>query len=674
MPTLLAEAKEGQNLPPNLRSIFVVRRDEPELNRARYRALSRQLPLMYGILAINMLALATTHRDVAPVFMTVVIPALFIAFMLVRTIQYVMSRHRVIEDAAIIRRLNNTVWVTGMTATCFTAWGLTFFEFGSAEHHAQLIFFIGLTTATCAFCLMHLPQAALLMFAVVTGSTCIYLVQMQSSVYLAIAFNMALVAFVFGTLLLSSERDFTRMILQKQAQRRQHLRLQALNEENRKLANTDSLTGLSNRRQFLHEIDELVQRHELYASEFVVALLDLDGFKPINDVFGHPAGDQVLVQTAERLKVAFEDEPVTVARLGGDEFGLLFRKPGTDEQVLETVRRACRELKKPFNFDEGSANLTATIGMARFPTAADTRSHLFDRAEYALYYAKQHSKAEPVFFSHEHERLIFANSAMEQALRHADLEKEMTVEFQPVLDLSAGHSRGVEALARWYSPQLGRVRPDLFIKAAENIGMIGHLTEVLFRKAVAEAVHWPADLILSFNLSAISLTSAGPVQRLLSIADRAGMPSHRLMFEITESAVMKDFDSAQEVLAVIRNAGCRIAIDDFGTGFSSLAYVHRLPIDTLKVDRSFIRDLTRNEKSANVLRSILGLCENLEMDCIIEGVETQEQFDLVTDLGGVYIQGYYYSKPLSAGDTHMVLQIEFENDVRDVPPARLAVV
>ncbi|MEM5517898.1 EAL domain-containing protein [Henriciella sp. AS95] len=655
-----------------LRSLFNVQSDDPELNRARYRALSRQLPLMYGILAINMLALTITHRDLAPVWLTLIMPVLFISYMLARTVKYVMSRHTITEDSDIVKSLNNTIIQAGITAVCFAAWGLSFFQYGTAEHHSQLIFFIGLTSVTCAFCLMHLPQAALINFAVVTVASCIYLIQMQSTVFLAIAFNMVLVAVVFGTLLLNSERDFARMILQKKAQRRQHLRLQILNQENQKLANTDSLTGLSNRRLFLAEIDELVKQHELYASEFVVALMDLDGFKPINDVFGHPAGDQVLIQTADRLREAFAGEPVTIARLGGDEFGLLFRKPGTDDQVLETARRACKALKQAFQFDEGSANLTATIGMARFPTAADTRSHLFDRADYALYYAKQNSKAEPVFFSHEHERLIFANSAMEQALRHADLEKEMSVEFQPVLDLSTGHTRGLEALARWYSPQLGRVRPDLFITAAENIGMIGHLTEVLFRKAVAEAAHWPHQLILSFNLSAISLTSTGPVQRLLSIAENAGVSPQRLMFEITESAVMKDYDSAQEVLAIIREVGAHVAIDDFGTGFSSLAYVHRLPIDTLKVDRSFIRDLTRNEKSTNVLRSILSLCENLEIGCIIEGVETQEQFDLVTDLGGICIQGYYYSKPLSAGDTAMVLQIEFDEQEPVGQPRRMA--
>ena len=651
---------KGWSVLRELRSFMQVREDESELNRARYRALSRQLPLMYGILAINTLAVAFTHMSIAPVHLTVVWPAIIILFAALRTTRFLTVRRQSLSDGEVLRGLRQTVWLVLPTGLGVCLWGLSFYQYGNDVLHTQIIFFIGVTLLTCAFCLMHLRQAATLLIAAVSSVTCVFLVLLQNPVMLAIAINLAIVAVALISLLMRSERDFARMVIQQRVQRQQHSRLQALNEENKRLANTDSLTGLANRRQFLAEIDECVEQSEQSGCEFVVALMDLDGFKPINDVFGHPAGDQVLVETAGRLTGLFEGAPVTIARLGGDEFGLLFREPGDDETIMALAMQACGVFDRAFVFEEGSANLSATIGMARFPATANSRGLLFDRADYALYYAKQNSKSEPVFFSHEHERLIFASSALEQALRHADLEKEMRIEFQPVLDLKYGHTKGLEALARWYCPTLGRIRPDLFIKAAENIGMMGRLTEVLFRKAIDEARLWPNDLVLSFNLSATSLTSEGPIMRLLSIAERAGFPMQRLVFEITESAVMNDFESAMEVLHVIRKAGAQIAIDDFGTGFSSLAYVHRLPIDILKVDRSFVRDLNGSERSANVLRSILGLCRNLKIACIVEGVESQEQFDLVCDLGGRLIQGYYYSKPLSAGDTHMVLQIEFD--------------
>ncbi|WP_084395650.1 putative bifunctional diguanylate cyclase/phosphodiesterase [Henriciella aquimarina] len=644
-----------------LRAFFSVKDDEPELNRARFRALSRQQPLMYGIITINMLALAFTHMESAPIVLTVIVPVMLLIFSANRTLKYVRSRNRNYTDAQIAASLRSTIRIVIPAAFAFAAWGLSFYQYGNSEQHAQVVFFLGVTTIASAFCLMHLVQAAISLLAIVSISTCLFLISSGDNVLAAIAFNLALVTIVFSSLLMRSERDFARLVVQKREQRRQHARLQTLNEENKRLANTDSLTGLANRRAFLAEIDNRIATDGPNGREFVIALLDLDGFKPINDVFGHPAGDQVLAETARRLCEVFKNRPVSVARLGGDEFGLLFNAPGSDAEIVTMAQRVCAALRRPFQFEEGSANLSATIGMARFPTAADTRGLLFDRADYALYFAKQNAKSRPVFFSHEHERLIFANSALEQALRDADLEKEMSVEFQPVLDLGRGQTRGLEALARWYSPTLGRIRPDLFIKAAENIGMIGRLTEVLFRKAVAEATQWPDDLLLSFNLSATSLTSKTPIQRLMSIAERAGLPTSRLMFEITESAVMKDYESAMDVLKLIQSTGAHVAIDDFGTGFSSLAYVHRLPIDTLKVDRSFIRDLTRNERSSNVLRSILSLCRNLRISCVIEGIETQEQFDCVYDLGARFVQGYYYSKPLSASDTHMVLKIEFES-------------
>ena len=663
---------KGWSVLRELRSFMQVREDEKELNRARYRALSRQLPIMYGILTINMLVVSYTHMTIAPLLYTVIVPFFVLCFSILRTAKYVRLRNRSVSDDEVLKGLRQTNMLVAPTGFFMCWWGLSFYKYGSDLHHAQIVFFIGVTLLSCAFCMMHLRQAAMTLITVVSSVTLTFLVTQDSWVMWAIAMNLVIVSIALASLLLYTERDFARMVTQQRIQRQQHSRLQALNEENKRLANTDSLTSLANRRQFLAEIDQCVETHESDGKDFVVALMDLDGFKPINDVFGHPAGDQVLVETAARLQKRFSDGNVTVARIGGDEFGLLFRNPGSDEDVMAMARRACDSFLAPFAFEEGSANLSATIGMARFPAAANSRSLLFDRADYALYYAKQNAKSEPVFFSHEHERLIFASSALEQALRHADLEKEMRVEFQPVLDMRTGHTRGLEALARWHCPTLGRIRPDLFIKAAENIGMMGRLTEVLFRKAINEARHWPNDLTLSFNLSAKTMASDGPIRRLLSIAERDGMPASRLVFEITESAVMNDFESAMDVLNIIREAGAHVAIDDFGTGFSSLAYVHRLPIDILKIDRSFVRDLSLNERSSNVMRSILGLCENLGISCIVEGVETQEQFDLVCDLGATLIQGYYFSKPLSCGDTHMVLQIEFDTEVPDAYPVQAA--
>lgn len=654
----------------SLTSLISFDSEDKELNRARFEALGRQLPLMYGIIAINMVAAVSTHYHDIPFTLSTLVPGLLLLIGIARTAVVIRDRKRVVPDDEIAKKLHSSVIRILPLAATYSIWAIFLFSHGDARQNSQMVFFTSVTTMSAAFCMMHAKQAAIMILWTVTALFSTFLMTTGNMVNQMIGLNMVLIALVFGALLSRAEQNFCQLVMQKRAEREQLVRLQMLNEENHRLANTDSLTGLANRRQFLAEIDSCVERYENSGEEFVVALMDLDGFKPVNDVFGHPAGDQVLIETGRRLRACFDSMPVTIARLGGDEFGLLFHAPGNDDDIMAQAHRACETFDAAYSFDEGSANISATIGMARFPAAANSRALLFDRADYALYYAKQNAKSEPVFFSHEHERLIFASSALEQALRHADLDREMRVEFQPVLDLASGHTRGLEALARWYCPTLGRIRPDLFIKAAENIGMMGRLSEVLFRKAVDEARMWPDHLTLSFNLSATSLSSVSPVMRLLSIAQRAGFPASRIVFEITESAVMNDFDSAMDVLSVIREAGAHVAIDDFGTGFSSLAYVHRLPIDILKIDRSFVHDLSASTRSANVMRSILSLCENLDIACIVEGVETQEQFDLVCDLGGSLIQGYYYSKPLSAGDTHMVLQIEFSTTAP--PPEAIA--
>ena len=222
--------------------------------------------------------------------------------------------------------------------------------------------------------------------------------------------------------------------------------------------------------------------------------------------------------------------------------------------------------------------------------------------------------------------------------------------FQPILDAKSGHVRGFEALARWYNPDLGHVPPNVFIETAEQMGMISRLSEVLLRKALVEAVKWPADLGLSFNISAKTLATRTSILRLLSIIDRSGFPPERFIFEITESAVMKDFDVAISNLEVIKATGVRLSLDDFGTGYSSLSYVQKLPVDILKVDRAFVQDICTNKASLHILRSVEHLCSGLNKTCIVEGVETQEQVEAIMACGLNFMQGYFFSRPLAAED------------------------
>ena len=433
---------------------------------------------------------------------------------------------------------------------------------------------------------------------------------------------------------------------------------QELGGRNIRLANTDALTSLPNRRNFFAQLEILTKiRKDHQAERLVVGLLDLDGFKRINDVFGHPAGDSLLVKTSERLTDIL-GENILLARLGGDEFGLIITDENEIDNVEKIGQKICNEMRQTFHLKEGSVQIGATVGFVEFPSMALTSQLLFERADYALCYSKQNSKGTPVIFSERHETIIRNISNIEHQLREADLNEELSVVFQPIIDTQLQKTVGFEALARWDNAVLGQMRPDIFIKSAEQMGIIGKLTTILLSKALKAACEWPDDIYMSFNLSIYDLSSPQTVLSLINIVEKSNFPSQRIVFEITETAVMNDFKQANEALNLLKLQGAQIALDDFGTGYSSLSYVQRMPLDRLKVDRAFITDIATDNDTKNIVQTILDLCNNLNLYCIIEGVETAEQLAVLESMGCRYFQGYYFSKPLNHPDTNQFLEQE----------------
>ncbi|MBL1421511.1 MAG: EAL domain-containing protein [Alphaproteobacteria bacterium] len=449
---------------------------------------------------------------------------------------------------------------------------------------------------------------------------------------------------------LRQHEKFKNIVKQKATLIRQAQELKQMNTENINLANMDALTRLPNRRSFFYELDKLTEKYKTEPDrKLVVALLDLDGFKRINDVFGHPAGDDLLVKTGERLK-DIVGENIMLARLGGDEFGFIISDPDDIENILAIGENICDAMRQVFHLKEGSIQIGATIGFVEHPSMAPTSQLLFERADYALCYSKQHSKGQPVIFSTEHETIIRNLSNIEYQLREADLEQELSIMLQPIIDTQSHKTMGFETLARWDNAMLGKISPDIFIQAAEQMGIIGKLTTILLRKSLAQACQWPDDLYMSFNLSIYDLSSPQTILSIISIIEKSDFPSHRIVFEITETAVMNDFKQANEALKLLKLQGAKIALDDFGTGYSSLSYVQRMPLDRLKIDRSFITDIATDKHTRNIVRTIFDLCNNLNLRCIVEGVETAEQLAIVNQMGFRYIQGYYFSQPLHPQD------------------------
>jgi predicted signal transduction protein with EAL and GGDEF domain len=284
--------------------------------------------------------------------------------------------------------------------------------------------------------------------------------------------------------------------------------------------------------------------------------------------------------------------------------------------------------------------------VARFDNTGISGLELFERADFSLYYAKQKNRGTIAIYSKEHETAIKRSATITQMLREADLDAELTLSFQPIMSGLGARPSGFEALARWNSPVLGAVAPDVFIRAAEQCGIVSRITLVLFRKALAMACTWPDDVYLSFNLSAQDICSPSTITDMRQALIASGFPPERLVLEITESAVMQDFDRALFALDSFREFGATIALDDFGSGYSSLGYVKRLPIERIKVDRAFVMDIEKDKTARDIMKTIADLCRNLGLDCIVEGVETEAQYDLLAAAGCTGYQGYLFARPM----------------------------
>ncbi|CAD7050786.1 GGDEF-domain containing protein [Pseudorhizobium endolithicum] len=616
----------------------------PELRRAQYAELSRQVPLMYLIVIINMVMLSFTHAGRAPWVLTVAFPVAFTLICTFRAIKMMLARRTNPSDEVIVRALRTTVLLACVMGVAISNWSLLLFTYGDPYLKGQIAFFTGITIITVMTCLRPMRQIAPALFLLVVVPTLVFLGLQEHTVFWAIAVNMTLVMGGMIVVMQRSQSDFRQRIEKQIELDAQHRQLQALNDAVRVMANEDSLTGLANRRRFFEHLDRHIEDCGRRDETFALGILDLDGFKPVNDVFGHSVGDQLLREVARRLLEALPQDAL-LARLGGDEFGVILPDAGSDEELELTCRQALEALSPPFVFQEGSVTVSATCGLARFPKAATTAHELFEKADFALYYSKQHDRGTVTLFSDEHEEAIRRSAAVAQRLRSVQPEEAFHLEYQPIVDRD-GRPLGFEALARWEDPVLGRVSPDVFIRAAEQAGLIGDITVPLFRRALEAVRSWPEELKLSFNLSAFDICSHKTMSALVAEIEAAGVAHDRLMFEITESAIMQDWTRATVALRGLREKGILVALDDFGTGYSSLSYLRRLPIDRIKLDRSFIADIEREPVARSILATISSLCHSLGLQFIVEGVETSAQLQILSQAGVTGYQGYLFSRPL----------------------------
>jgi len=631
----------------SLSRLFQVDRDNPTLVLAQLRAFSKQIPLLYAILIANTAFVSLTHFKVAPFYLTVLLPGFFCCIAAIRLYGWWLMRGSkpTVEQAA--RRLTSTVFLAAGLGIGFSVWGFALFPYGDVYARSHVIFYMALTMIACVFSLMNLRAAAYVLSCVVIVPFLIFFSMQGHMVLTAIAANMALVTAVMLFILTTHSRDFALMVMQREHLEKVNRETQRLSDDNRKLAHHDSLTGLPNRRSFIAQAEARVAEFNAGTGRgFALGIIDLDGFKAVNDLYGHATGDALLIEASRRMRdIAGPD--VAFARLGGDEFGVI---AGEKVDLLAFGRTLCEVLRQPYELDDVTAEVTSSCGFAEFGSHCSTTHELFEHADYALYQAKDKAGGQTVVFSAAHRDSLRQVHEIDQALRNADIEKELALVYQPVVDTRDGSLASVEALARWRNEALGSIHPAQFIAAAEKTSLINRITNVLLRKLLHDLNQWPEDLTASFNLSARSLASPDAMLQIVNIIQRSGVDPRRIEIEVTETALMIDFEAAQRSLVMLRNLGVRIALDDFGTGYSSLSHVHELALDKIKIDRKFVGDMSNSGKAASVVRTVIDLCGNLGLVCVAEGVETKEQALDLGRQGCHLVQGFLYGKAVPARD------------------------
>ncbi|MDP9097017.1 MAG: EAL domain-containing protein [Pseudomonadota bacterium] len=608
--------------------------------RAQVDALRSRVPYLYAMMIIDIAALCYTHRPTHPLWQIGLLPFLFCCCLIIRIVRWLKLKPERLDLAEINRIRTKAIMLGGVIGCSVLVWALSLhagdvpgLDTAGTTASSHIDFFVGITVMSCIFMLMHLRGAAIVVATVVVFPFTVFMLATGRQVEIAIAINLVLVAAAMLYVAVSFARDFDQMVLTAAD-------LERLSAQNALLAVSDVMTGLPNRRRFFQELERLGAENV----PFAILVVDLDGFKPINDIYGHNAGDEVLIAVAERLRTLTLGTGL-LARLGGDEFACLLH--GADLESAEALgARLVAACSMPIICRSLTANIGASAGLCCSRSVSGGPSRVYERADYALFEAKRAGRGRVERFNGSHEASMMRASRIGFLLRSGNLCQELVTHYQPVLAANSRQITSFEALVRWISPELGLVGPGEFIPIAERTDRIFEITRYVLRAALGHAADWPRCVSIKVNLSVRDLMSATQTQALLQELSRSDVSPNRVTFEITETIFAESLVQVCANLDLLRAAGCAIAVDDFGVGFSSLNYIHTLSPDIIKVDRCFVDAVESSEQTRRIIRTIVELARNVGARSIAEGVETAEQARLLEELGCDELQGFYFSRPL----------------------------
>ncbi|HUE80176.1 MAG TPA: bifunctional diguanylate cyclase/phosphodiesterase [Sphingomicrobium sp.] len=433
------------------------------------------------------------------------------------------------------------------------------------------------------------------------------------------------------------------------------------------LATTDAHTGLLNRKGFADRAQALCERCCAAGQQLAILSIQINRFKAVNDRHGYEVGDTLLRKVAAALTEALPPG-AEIARLSGDEFAVALALDADDNCAAEqAAESALNAATTAFSIDGRVIQVGAFAGIAVAAASEVRIPDLLRRADIAMEHARSGRAARAMWFDAAMERALIAQSELEQGIRYGLEHDQFVPYFEPQLDLETGEIVGFEVLARWLHPLSGVILPDRFIGVAEEIGLIGRLSERIIREALIEAVDWDPAIKISVNISPVQLTDAWLAQRIVRLLTEIGFPAERLVVEITESSLFTDLDVAGAIVTSLKNQGVRLALDDFGTGFSSLSHLRSLPFDVIKIDRSFVANIYSNKESSAIIRAVTTLAGALEVPVYVEGIESEADHAAVLGLGCAVGQGWYFGKPMTGEQAVQMLAERYPSHMQTGP-------
>ena len=610
----------------------------------RYWSLRRQVPIVYILGLVNLSAMEIAAGRSLSIGIN--LPTFILICGLIRMRDWFGSRSgKNASQAEMVQRMGQTVLFATAVCVAVCVRCIYLLQVGDSASHMAVILFGGLTAIGVAYGLTSLPVAARIPLILIIGPISVIAALSDEREFMGAGFGLVVVAALTMRLVTAHSRHFTQVIRSRSIIEGEQERVEQARQEAVAAASTDFLTGLPNRRAFVIAVDRATNDRP---GRFALAILDLNRFKAVNDTFGHPIGDKLLEEVARRLNGVVGSRG-TVARLGGDEFGVLLENVDTvratqlfGSEILDAVNGRATLIDREFT-------ISASCGLSiSREDGHQSPSRLMAEADLALYQAKTQPGARIAMFEPRMEGPRRRRVEIERALQLPTLLENLRVAFQPIFDLSDGQIVAFEALARWTDPNLGEVAPSEFVPLAEQLGIIEDINRRLMTLAFKTARTWPEHVRLSFNLSGVQLCSRGSAETMLRALASATLDADRLQVEVTETALLADFERARENLTMLKAAGATIVLDDFGAGYASIGYLRELHFDQIKLDGGLVTSAKDSEEGKRLLRAVIGLCEILGVSSVAEHVENAELLTLVLELGCSAGQGFWLQKPLSA--------------------------